>query len=286
MNRELRAVARSLARAAVACAAIMSVPGCSSLAVARAPSAPPSLGIVSIFNDYLPPRSAESLTHLSIGVRDFDDAVGSARIKDAQRVTVEGALASKDDLIRAIARFDGADTLTVAYLASHGSPEGLVLSDPLSFDELYRGLEAGTKGTVVLILDSCYAGVFAEVLSSHRSARIFAITGTKGPTLERWYSKSGSFSEALCQTIRERRDPGRNGKLTLGQLYDAIAADVGDGTRATPTAPDPSANPACTAPGVSSYSISAPSRHPPAAGPRDQRYFTSSLSAPTPWLKL
>jgi|GEM_PF-3593798 hypothetical protein len=228
MKREGRTGIKALAWAAAACAAVMSVLCCSSMAVARVPSSATSLGIVSIFNDYLPPQSAESLTHLSIGVRDFADAVGSARIKDARLATVEGALATKDDLIRAVARFDGADTLTVAYVASHGSPEGLVLSDPLSFDELYRGLEAGTKGTVVLILDSCYAGVFAEVLASHRSARIFAITGTKGPTLERWYSKSGSFSEALCRTIRARYDPGRKGKLTLGQLYDAIAADIGE----------------------------------------------------------
>lgn len=186
----------------------------------------PTTRVVSIINKYLPPQSDESFEHLTTGVRDFDDAVRSAGIKDARLASAGEKVATHEDLVRAIAKYDSPGALTVAYIASHGSPEGLVLSDAPSFDQLYQALDAGTKGTILLILDSCYAGNFAEVLADRKSERIFAITGTRGPTLERWYSKTGSFSEALSETIGARYSPDRDGKLTLGQLYDAVAEDI------------------------------------------------------------
>ena len=203
--------------------------GCSSFPDRCASSAKqPSLNIVSILNDYLPPLSDESFTHLAIGVRDFNAAVRFARIERCRLSSFGGGIITNEDLIRAIARFDSVDTLTVVYIASHGSPDGLVLSDTLSFDGLIQALDARTKGTIVLLLDSCYAGVLADDLARDRSARIFAITGTRGPTLERWYSKTVSFSEALARTVRDRYSPGDDGKLTLGQLYDVMAKDIRD----------------------------------------------------------
>jgi hypothetical protein len=186
-----------------------------------------SLNVVSIVNDYLPPGSDESFAHLAEGARDFSKAIIAARIATDHSSAVLGGLKTHEDLIRAITRDDSAKTLTVVYLASHGSETGFVLGDPLSFEEFFKELESRTKGRILFFVDSCFAGVFAQVLAAHRSERLFAITGTKGATLERWYSKTGSFSSALAETIRARYSPGRDGKLTLGQLYDAIAADIG-----------------------------------------------------------
>jgi hypothetical protein len=185
-----------------------------------------NLNIVSIANTYLPPHSNQSFSHLSTGLRSFNESVFAAKLRALHFSTFHEGITTQEDLVRAIVQFDAEDLLTVVYIASHGSPEGLVLSDGRSFDELYDSLEAGTKGTLLLIMDSCFAGNFADTLNRHKSTRIFAITGTRGSTLERWYSKTGSFSEALSETIQKRCSPGQDGKLTLGQLYDFITRDI------------------------------------------------------------
>jgi hypothetical protein len=191
----------------------------------------PHLNIVSIVNNYLPPNSNESFAHLAVGVDDFNSAVRSARINEDLFLTVKGGLDLNEELVFSITRFDAPDTLTVAYIASHGSPEGFVLEDELSYDEFYKTLEARTKGTVLLLVDSCYSGMLTDVLARHDSDRIFAITGTRDASLERWYSETGSFSEALSQAIRLRFSPEHDGKITLGQLYDSIHDDIRDWNR-------------------------------------------------------
>ncbi|MGO8693605.1 MAG: hypothetical protein ACLQMF_08015 [Rectinemataceae bacterium] len=210
----------------LALALAFSVFGCSSIPTSHELESAKSVNIVSILNDYQPPQSNESFTHLSAAVRDFNAAARSIKIEGKKFSTVIGGGETCDDLVREITRFDSADSLTVAYIASHGSSEGLVLNDCTSFDDLYEMLEARSRGKILLILDSCYSGVFTDVLAYHKSTRIFAITGTKGPILERWYSKTGSFSEAVSKAIRGRAGLDYGDKLTLGRLYDVVAAEI------------------------------------------------------------
>jgi hypothetical protein len=199
---------------------------CGSLPVSDEGYGPKSLNIVSIVNKYLPPGSDQSFTHLSAGVHDFNAAVKAAQIKEDLFFTVKDGLVVNEDLIRSIVRFDAPDTLSVVYIASHGSPEGFILKDELSYEDLYRTLEARTKGTILLLVDSCYSGILTEVLARHASNRIFAITGTKDASLERWYGKTGSYSQALAQAIQRKLSPRHDGKLTLGQLYDGMASAI------------------------------------------------------------
>lgn len=221
---------------------------CSSFARSRGPSAKVNLNIVSVFNNYLPPQTKESFDHLSLGARDFNAAVKSAQIKEVLITPLSQGPMANEDIIRAITSVDSPDRLTVAYIASHGSPEGFVLKDSLSFEGLYQKLEAGTKGRLLLLVDSCYSGIITEVLARHGSRRIFAITGTKGPTLERWYSKTGSFSEALSKTIRARNYAGTDGKLSLGELYDAVASDIKGWNARYPHSAGPISEPAMYGP--------------------------------------
>jgi hypothetical protein len=207
---------------------------CSTAPATVAHSAPHSLYIVSILNTYLPPQSDENFTHLAVAVRDFDKAVEKADIKAGKLLSVGDGLVSNDEVVRSIAQHDAPDVCTIAYIASHGSPDGLVLKDSKSFDELYQMIESSTRGTIVVFLDSCYSGLFATALARHNSDRVFAITGTKGASLERWYSQTGSFSQALALTIRSRVCPSGDGMLTLGQLYDGIAQNIHSWNAANP----------------------------------------------------
>ncbi len=200
--------------------------GCSEMPIVRELPPPQKLVVLSFLNTYLPPQSDQSFTHLSTATRDFEHAIRDARITDAQVYAVGDGIASNESLIESIAEHDAPDSLTVAYIASHGSTEGLVLKDSCSFEELFLKLEARTQGTILVLLDSCYSGLFAEALARHGSSRIFTITGTKGSSLERWYSKTGSFSLAISRTISNRCSPDRSGKLTLGQFYDLVASDI------------------------------------------------------------
>ena len=117
------------------------------------------------------------------------------------------------------------------------------MKDELSYDELYLSLEARTKGTLLLIVDSCYSGILTDVLAKHDSDRIFAITGTKDASLERWYGSTGSFSDAVSRAIRTRLSPRHDGKLTLGQLYDSIDSDIRAWNRTYPHSAGPVSEP-------------------------------------------
>lgn len=200
--------------------------GCSQMPSPREMPPPQKLVVLSFLNTYLPPQSDQTFAHLSTASHDFEHVVRGAHIRGAEVYAVGDGIASNEGLIQAIAEHDSPDSLTLAYIASHGTPEGLVLKDSVSFEELFLKLKAGTRGTILVVLDSCYSGLFAEALARHRSGRIFAITGTRGSSLERWYSKTGSFSLAVSKTIGSRCSPDRNGKLTLGQFYDIVAADI------------------------------------------------------------
>jgi hypothetical protein len=210
----------------ICCISLVSAFGCSSLRGSAPKRANSTLHIVTLCNTYVPTSAPAPIEHNVAQVRQFNRALASAGIEGASLANESKEDFSHAEFIQAIERHDGAGTLTIAYIASHGSPEGLILPENLGFEELYRRLESETKGKVLLIVDSCYSGLINGVLERHGSSRIFAITGTRGGTVERWYSESGNFGQAVSNTISEKAMWGRDRSLTLGSLFDGVEEKI------------------------------------------------------------
>ena len=201
---------------------------CSSIPGTLKSPSPSSLNIVTICNSYVSGNSKASIFQLTDHAEQFMSAASHANIKGARLASVSDRELTHAELFEAIMRYDSPETLTIAFIASHGSPEGFLLHDPLSFDELYSRLDSDSKGKVLLIVDMCYAGVLNEVLSKHHSSRIFAITGTRGKSLERWYRGSGSFGKAVSNAMAATDYTRFGGGLTFGRFYDMIEGDIRD----------------------------------------------------------
>jgi hypothetical protein len=214
------------ALALLCCITLFSASSCTSL------SSPPShvflapLGIVTVCNKYIPQSAPAPVSHHVDQIRQFKKALAARGIQASAIMNESSENFSQAEFVSAVERGDGPGKLSLVYIASHGSPEGFILAEPLRFEDLYNCLEAETKGRILLIVDMCYSGVMNEVLARHKSKRIFAITGTKGATVERWYAESGSFGRAVSSTIVESSAWAQDGRLTLGELYDEVQAKI------------------------------------------------------------
>jgi hypothetical protein len=201
---------------------------------------------------------------LKASERHAVQSVQVTSLLDAQ-VTPERIVAS----VREAAKSTGPDDTLLVFYAGHGidgrsgepSNTGLVLATAatrmkdlkatsVSWAELADAL-AEARGTIVVILDACHAGIagsdaFAtndaavSALMTRAGSPMVILAGSKGRQFSYEDAKAGGgvFTAAIAAAISEARatyDRDRNGLIDLGELYSAVKTKVFDVTRGKQT---------------------------------------------------
>jgi len=211
---------------AVALLAVILVVGCSTVLVRPTPQARVELNIVSIGNTYVETSSELPVHPIISNVRAFNHAIASVKLHRAQLTSVISDSLSLVDIMKIAERYDSPGSTTLLFISSHGFRDGFLFKKPIPFEDLFLSLDREMRGTVILVLESCYSGVMNEVLAKSGSTHVFALTSTRGPELERWYALNGSFNDAIANAIRAKDSMKHHGVITFGEFYDSVQADI------------------------------------------------------------
>jgi uncharacterized caspase-like protein len=205
------------------------------------------------------------LSYAGSDARNFTQAIATLRgqaFQNVQASTFVDPRLGSDEFIQAIglaASETGPDDTLILFYAGHGvdgrklgqSATGFALTLPTTrldmlattavpWQRLGNALKQA-RGTVVVILDACHAGLSgqefaatnddaASALFTTARAPIVLLAGSKGRQFahEDPRTKGGLFTSAIITAIKDRSttDQDRSGLIDLGELYSSVKLNV------------------------------------------------------------